>query len=64
MFKALTSFSGAISMSRGETRAINDENIIKDLLKAGYIENIENISSEKIKSKPKRTRRRKTTNED
>lgn len=40
MFKALKSFCGQISMKKNEIKNINDENIIKDLLNAGYIEEI------------------------
>lgn len=65
MYKALTSFSGVISMSRGETRELSDINLINDLLKAGYIENIEpQPAIEQTKTKPKKTRRgRKANNE-
>lgn len=37
-YKALISFSGLISMSMGEVREITDQEIVKDLLKAGYIQ--------------------------
>lgn len=37
-YKALTSFSGLISMSMWEVREITDQKIVKDLLKAGYIQ--------------------------
>lgn len=37
-YKALVSFSGAISMSMGEVREIEDPAIVNDLLKAGYIQ--------------------------
>lgn len=40
MHKALKSFSGAISMCEGETREIEDVEIVADLLKAGYIEEV------------------------
>ena len=40
MFKALKSFSGKISMAKGQVKDIKDENIIKDLLNAGYIEEV------------------------
>lgn len=40
MYKAKVSFSGIISMAEGEVRDINDATIVKDLLKAGYIEEI------------------------
>jgi hypothetical protein len=40
MHKALKSFSGIISMHEGETREINDADVVDDLLKAGYIEEV------------------------
>lgn len=40
MYKARVSFSGVVSMHVGETRDITDDNIAKDLLKAGYIEEV------------------------
>ena len=40
--KALKSFSGAVTMCSGQEREISDEFILKDLLKAGYVEAIEN----------------------
>ena len=40
MFKALKSFCGKVSMKKGETKDINDKNIIKDLLNSGYIEEV------------------------
>lgn len=40
MYKALKSFGGIVSMKKGEVKDINDENIIKDLRNAGYIEEI------------------------
>ena len=40
MYKALTSFSGLISMTEGEIREIKDQAVADDLLKAGYIEEI------------------------
>ena len=44
MFKALKSFCGKVSMKKGETKDINDKDIIKDLLNAGYIEEIKEES--------------------
>ena len=38
--KALTSFSGIISMCVGETRHVDDDAVVADLLKAGYVEEI------------------------
>lgn len=40
MHRALKSFSGAISMCEDETREIEDAEIIADLTKAGYIEEV------------------------
>jgi gas vesicle protein len=49
MFKALKSFCGKVSMKKGEIKDINDENIINDLLNAGYIEKIKENIKEEIK---------------
>lgn len=40
MYKALISFSGLISMKKGEIKEITDTEIVEDLIKAGYIEEI------------------------
>lgn len=48
-YKALKSFSGLVSMRRGEERDIKDQEIVKDLLRAGYIEEVGG-------SKPKTTK--------
>lgn len=40
MHKALKSFSGVISMYEGETREIDNAELVADLLKAGYIEEV------------------------
>lgn len=53
MHKALKSFSGAISMHEGETREIDNAELVADLLKAGYIEEV----------KPKRYRNTKKSGE-
>lgn len=53
MHKALKSFSGAISMHEGETREINNAELVADLLQAGYIEEV----------KPKRGRSVKKSGE-
>jgi len=37
LVKALTSFGGKISMGAGEVREILDEEIAKDLLRAGHV---------------------------
>lgn len=41
LVKALKSFAGIVSMYTGETREIAEDEIAKDLLKAGYIKEIE-----------------------
>lgn len=38
--KALTSFSGALTMTAGEIREYGNEEILNDLLRAGYIEEV------------------------
>lgn len=47
MYKALISFSGLISMTKGQVREIKDKAIIKDLLKAGYIEEVKSTKKKK-----------------
>ncbi len=39
-YKAKVSFSGSVSMYVDEVKEITDVNIAKDLLKAGYIEEV------------------------
>lgn len=53
MHRALKSFSGAISMHEGETREIDNAELVADLLRAGYIEEV----------KPKRGRSVKKSGE-
>ena len=36
----MKSFSGAISMCEGETREIKDADLVADLLRAGYVEEV------------------------
>jgi methanogenic corrinoid protein MtbC1 len=59
MYRALVSFSGVISMARGDIHEIGDENIAKSLLKAGYIEPVEIV--EVIETEPKEKAKTKTT---
>ena len=54
MHKALKSFSGTISMHEGETREIDNAELVADLLKAGYIEEV----------KPKRGRSTKKSGDE
>ena len=48
-YKALKSFSGLVSMRGGEVRETLDADIAKDLLRAGYIEEVKPAE----KAKPK-----------
>ena len=41
MYKALVSFSGRVSMVKGEVRDIDDPVVVADLLKAKYIVDLE-----------------------
>ena len=47
MYRALKSFSGLVSMRKGEVKEIKNEKIVKDLLRARYIEEV------KTKAEPK-----------
>ena len=47
MYKALIGFSGKISMTKGQIREIKNKEIVKDLLKAGYIEEIKPTKKKK-----------------
>ena len=40
MLKALVSFGGVISMRQGEMREIDDADVVADLLRAGYVEEV------------------------
>lgn len=41
MYRALVSFSGIVSMAKGQEMEIKDKKIIKDLISAGYIEKVD-----------------------
>jgi hypothetical protein len=47
MYKALISFSGKVSMSKGQVREIADKEFAKNLLKAGYIEEVKPTKKKK-----------------
>ena len=40
MYRAKIGFSGLINMKKGEVKEIKDKALVKDLLKAGYIEEV------------------------
>ncbi len=48
IYKAIKSFSGIISMKKGDEREIKDEDVAKDLLRAGFVIGLE--SEEKPKA--------------
>ena len=54
-YKAKVSFGGNVSMHVGEIKEIADVNIAKDLLRAGYIEEVKPAE----KAKPKTTKTEK-----
>lgn len=51
MYKALISFSGLVSMAEGDVRDIANKEVVKDLLKAGYIEEVKDKSAKKKTAK-------------
>ena len=53
-YKALVNFGGVLSMHVGEVKDISDVNIAKDLLRAGYIEEVK--PAEKAKPREKKER--------
>ncbi len=50
MYKALIGFSGLINMKKNEVREIKDKELINDLLKAGYIEEVKATKKEEVKT--------------
>jgi len=50
MYRALKSFVGAVNMTKGEVKAIENKTIAENLIKAGYIEKVQ--PAEKPKSTP------------
>ena len=55
-YRATKSFSGLVSMVKGEVRELEDEGIVKDLLKSGYIEDLSEKQKAAKSSKPSRTK--------
>jgi hypothetical protein len=39
--RALTNFAGVLTMQRGEEKEYDNEDVLSDLLRAGYIERVE-----------------------
>ena len=61
MYRALVSFSGRISMAKGEVREISDKSMVKDLLSAKYIEEVMTEKPKSEKSVRKKSAKKKTT---
>lgn len=63
--KALVSFSGIVSMRRGEVKDIKDQEVVKDLLRAGYIEEVggDKPKTEKSSDKPAKTKKAVSRND-
>lgn len=51
MYRALKSFSGKISMKKGDVKDITEKTLINDLLRAKYIEEMKPESKSAKKSK-------------
>lgn len=65
--KALISFSGAISMQVGETRDISNQEIVKDLIEAGYVKTVgkvENIEEKVVSEEVADENKEVVTDED
>lgn len=61
MYKALISFTGLVSMAKGDVREISDVSLANDLLKAGYIEEAkEDKPEEKPKAETKKAPKKET----
>jgi hypothetical protein len=54
-YKAVVSFGGKVSMVVGEVRDLTDNTIVKDLLKAGYIEEVKPAEKTKAKKEKKKS---------
>jgi len=55
-YRAKVSFSGIISMAAGQVAEIADPAIAKDLLKAGYIEEVKPATKSKATSNKRRSK--------
>ena len=58
MYRAKVSFGGIVSMAEGELKEITDDAVAKDLLKAGYIEEVkpaEKDAKPKVNKKSEKT---------
>jgi hypothetical protein len=47
MYRAIIGFTGLINMKKGEIKEIKNKALVKDLLKAGYIEEVKPVKAKK-----------------
>ena len=59
MYKALVSFSGLVTATKDQEIEIKDKYIIKDLLQAGYTEEIKKETSKEITKEVKKSTKKK-----
>lgn len=59
MYKALVSFTGLMSMSEGDVREISDISLANDLLNAGYIELVKDVTPHNVTEKKSKSPSRK-----
>lgn len=59
--RALCSFSGRITMTKGETKECGNEYVVQDLLKAGYVEAVDTPLPEKTPVEASKEEKKKTT---
>ncbi len=52
--KAKISFAGIVTMGAGEVREITDEATVKDLLQAGYVEEVTSAPKAPVKKSAKK----------
>lgn len=56
-YRALVSFTGLVSMAKGQVREISDLSLAHDLLKVKYIEEVKaDVPKEETAPKPKKTK--------
>lgn len=53
--KAKISFCGVLSMGKGEVREYSDEAVLSDLLRAGYVEKVEETPEEETPGEAEKT---------
>lgn len=49
-YRALKTFAGVVSMRRNEEKDIENQEVVNDLLKAGYIEAVADEKAKTVKS--------------